>query len=148
MQKKHQKSFWKEKSLTELSQEEWESLCDGCARCCMLKLEDIDTKEIAYTNIACKLLNTKTCKCKDYQNRQRRIPDCIGLNAQNIKNLNWMPSTCAYRLIAEGKELPWWHPLVSGRSDTVHIAGISVRGRTILENDTLNPDKHFIDWIR
>ena len=148
MHKKNQKSFWKEKSLTELSQEEWESLCDGCARCCMLKLEDINTKEVAYTNIACKLLNTETCKCKDYQNRQRRVPDCIELNAKNIKNLDWMPSTCAYRLIAEGKELPWWHPLVSGSSDTVHIAGISVRGRTILENDNLNPNKHIIDWIR
>ena len=148
MHKKNQKSFWKEKRLTELSQEEWESLCDGCARCCMIKLEDIDTKKIAYTNIACKLLNTETCKCKDYQNRQRRVPDCIGLNAENIKNLNWMPSTCAYCLIAEGKELPWWHPLVSGKSDTVHIAGISVRGRTILENDNLNPNKHIIDWIR
>ena len=148
MHKKNQKSFWKEKRLTELSQEEWESLCDGCARCCMIKLEDIDTKKIAYTNIACKLLQTETCKCKDYQPRQRRVPDCIGLNAENIKNLNWMPSTCAYRLIAEGKELPWWHPLVSGKSDTVHIAGISVRGRTILENDNLNPNKHIIDWIR
>jgi len=121
--------FWKDKQLWEMSSEEWESLCDGCARCCLVKLEDEDTGQIHFTSAACKLLDGDTCRCTDYENRTARVPDCVGLTADNVGELNWLPRTCAYRLVAEGKNLPWWHPLVSGRPETVLEAGISVKGR-------------------
>ncbi len=148
MNKDIPKPFWKNKKLTDLTHDEWESLCDGCARCCLLKLEDTDTSEIAYTKIACSLLDSEACRCKNYRNRHKIVPDCIVLNATNIKGLNWMPSTCAYRLIAEGKDLAWWHPLVSGDPSTVYSAGISVRGRTIPEESGHDPDKNIINWVK
>jgi len=122
--------FWKRKKLKEMSREEWESLCDGCARCCLVKLEDEDTGRIHCTSAACKLLDGKTCRCADYRNRNRRVPDCVRLTPENVGRLSWLPRTCAYRLLAEGKDLAWWHPLVSGRAETVREAGISVAGRT------------------
>jgi uncharacterized protein len=132
--------FWKRKKLKEMSREEWESLCDGCARCCLVKLEDEDTGRIHFTSAACKLLDGKTCRCTDYRNRNRRVPDCVRLTPENVGTLSWLPHTCAYRLLAEGKDLAWWHPLVSGRAETVREAGISVAGRTRSE-ELFNDDE-------
>jgi len=127
--------FWKRKNLEEMTREEWESLCDGCARCCLYKLEDEDTGEIYYTNVVCRLLDIFRCRCTAYGERSRLMPTCLVLDAAKVRQLNWMPKTCAYRLIAEGKDLEWWHPLVSGDPSTVHQAGISVRWRTQAEKD-------------
>lgn len=132
--------------MSSMSAEEWESLCDGCGKCCLHKLEDEDTGEIAYTNVACRLLNLGTAQCKNYGNRRAFVPDCVQLTAAAVSTLPWLPSTCAYRLLAEGKDLPWWHPLVSGRADTVHEAGISVRGRVIAENRAGPLDYHIVSW--
>ena len=148
MNKDNTKPFWKNKKLTDLTTDQWESLCDGCARCCLLKLEDTDTNDIAYTKIACKLLDSEACRCTNYGNRHKVVPDCIVLDPENIKDLHWMPSTCAYRLISEGKDLAWWHPLVSGDPDTVFLAGISVRGRTIPEGEGQDPGENIIDWVK
>jgi uncharacterized protein len=121
--------FWRSKTLEAMSPEEWESLCDGCARCCLVKLEDEDTGEIAYTDVGCTLLDAFGCRCRDYANRQAKVPDCVRLTPETVGRLSWLPPTCAYRLLAEGRDLYWWHPLVSGDPDTVHIAGVSVRDR-------------------
>ncbi|MCC7483107.1 MAG: YcgN family cysteine cluster protein, partial [Hyphomicrobiales bacterium] len=118
--------FWKTKTLTDMSRDEWESLCDGCGRCCLNKLEDEDTGKFLYTRAACKLLDVKTCRCTDYPNRAARVPDCVTLTPENVGELGWLPQTCAYRLLDEGQSLPGWHPLVSGRPETVTEAGISV----------------------
>ena len=125
--------FWRRKTLDELTGPEWESLCDGCGRCCLNKLEDVETGEIAWTNVACKLLDGELCRCKDYLNWHAKVPDCIALTPKVVPQLNWLPPTCGYRLVAEGRDLYWWHPLVSGDPATVHEAGISVSGRTIPE---------------
>ena len=138
--------FWERKRLGQMSRREWESLCDGCARCCLIKLEDADTGEIAYTDIACRLLDLGKCRCGDYRNRRRRVPDCVVLTAAKIDDLSWMPSTCAYRLIAEGRSLNWWHPLVSGDSETVHQAGISVRNRVVPEKRGDDPEDRVVTW--
>jgi uncharacterized cysteine cluster protein YcgN (CxxCxxCC family) len=127
--------FWKRLTLEEMSTEQWESLCDGCARCCLNKLEDWDTGEIVWTAIACELLDDESCRCADYPNRTTRVPDCIPLDPHAVRTLTWLPATCGYRLVAEGRDLYWWHPLVSGDPETVHEAGISVSGRTVSEAD-------------
>jgi uncharacterized cysteine cluster protein YcgN (CxxCxxCC family) len=119
--------FWKQKALADMTDEEWESLCDGCGRCCLLKLEDEDTGEIHHTRLACKLLDIGSCRCRHYAERHSLVPDCVSLDANAVTSLTWLPSTCAYRLVAEGRDLAWWHPLVSGDLETVHQAGISVR---------------------
>lgn len=120
--------FWETKPLTALSHEEWESLCDGCGQCCLLKVEDEDTGGIYLTRLGCKLLDTKTCQCRDYPNRKKKVPDCLSIGPDDIARLSWLPKTCAYRTLAEGRALEWWHPLLSGDPETVHEAGISVRG--------------------
>lgn len=132
--------------MSEMSPSEWESLCDGCGKCCLHKLEDEDSGEIHYTNVACRLLNLGTCGCRHYSERQKYIPDCIQLEAAMVGRLRWLPSTCAYRLLSEGRPLPWWHPLVSGRAETVHEAGVSVRGRAIAENRAGPLDDHIVTW--
>jgi uncharacterized cysteine cluster protein YcgN (CxxCxxCC family) len=140
--------FWKHKTLSEMTRTEWESLCDGCGKCCLLKLQDIETDVVEYTNVACRLLDDETCRCTRYTERQRYVPDCVVLSPDNIAQLSWMPSTCAYRLIAEGRALPIWHHLVSGSRNTVNMAGHSVRGRTIAEADAPDPELHIVRWPR
>jgi uncharacterized cysteine cluster protein YcgN (CxxCxxCC family) len=127
--------FWKTKKLSEMTDAEWESLCDGCGRCCLVKLEDEETGRIHFTNLACKLFDPKSCNCGDYANRTKRVHDCVKLTPENVGKLNWLPETCAYRLLDQGKPLRWWHPLVSGRKASVAEAGISVRGRTVSEEE-------------
>jgi len=126
--------FWKTKTLAELTPKEWESLCDGCARCCLNKYEDEDTKEIRYTDVACKLLDTQSCRCSDYLNRTEKVPDCVVLTREILPEMNCLPPTCGYRLVHEGKDLYDWHPLISGDKSSVHAAGISVRGRVVSES--------------
>ena len=141
--------FWRRKKLSEMSQAEWESLCDGCGRCCLNKLTDADTAETVYTDVGCKLLDDKTCRCRDYANRQAKVRDCVRLTWRNVRRLTWLPPTCAYRIVANGGDLPWWHPLVSGSQETVHEAGISVRGR-VSANEKNVPDaqleKYIVKW--
>lgn len=119
--------FWRAKKLEELTAQEWESLCDGCGRCCLLKLEDEDTGELFHTRLACRLLDIGACRCRDYDNRHTIVNDCIRIDAEKVRTLRWLPVSCGYRRVAEGRDLAWWHPLVSGSPDTVHEAGISVR---------------------
>lgn len=140
--------FWRTTTLEAMSEAEWESLCDGCGRCCLNKLEDWDTGAIAWTNIACKLLDHGTCRCTNYPNRAEIVPDCISLTPEEVRTLSWLPPTCGYRLVAEGKDLPWWHPLVSGDPETVHSAGISVRDRVIDETGIVLEDyeNHLVEW--
>ena len=138
--------FWKRKKLAEMSLNEWESLCDGCAKCCLHKLEDTDTGEISYTNVACRLLDLKTCRCRHYTERTFLVPDCVELLPRNLPHLKWLPSTCAYRLLDEGKDLPWWHPLVSGDPETVVKAGISAHGRVISEREAKDLEDHIVEW--
>jgi uncharacterized cysteine cluster protein YcgN (CxxCxxCC family) len=140
--------FWKTKKLDEMTTKEWESLCDGCARCCLLKLEDEDTEELIFTSVACHLLDQNTCQCTNYKRRTELVPTCIKVTADNAGALKWMPPTCAYRLLAEGKDLYWWHPLVSGEFESVHAAGISVRGRVVSEADIDEDDleDHAAEW--
>ena len=121
-----------------MSQAEWESLCDGCGRCCLVKLEDEETGDIALTDIACRLLDNQRCKCKQYDTRHEIVADCVRLTPKNISQLKWMPKSCAYRLLAEGKDLAWWHPLISGDKETVHQAGISIQGKPFRKTTTSN----------
>lgn len=125
--------FWRRKSLAEMTQQEWESLCDGCGKCCLVKLEDIDTGDLYHSRVACRLLDTATCRCTNYAERQRFVPDCVVLTPENILDLPWIPASCAYRKLAEGEQLEWWHPLISGDPQTVRQAGISAAGHIISE---------------
>lgn len=136
--------FWKTTPLDRMSVQEWESLCDGCGKCCMSKLEDEDTGEIYFTSVGCRLFDAGQCRCTDYPNRLAKVHDCIRLTPQNVHTIAWLPQSCAYRLVAQGQDLAWWHPLVSGRPETVHEAGISMRGRvTASETDMIDPEDYF-----
>ncbi len=128
--------FWKRKSLSEMNSSEWEQLCDGCALCCMHKLEDEETGDVYYTDVACRLLDVKTCRCRDYGNRAKRVADCLVLSVDKPELFDWLPDSCAYRRLARAQPLPEWHPLITGDPETVHAARISVRGYAISENDT------------
>ena len=145
---RQQLAFWEEKTLEEMTTAEWEALCDGCGRCCLMKLEDEDSGEIYTSDVHCRLLDGESCKCSDYPNRLSMVPDCIKLNSENVRTISWIPVTCAYRRIAEGKGLAWWHPLISGDPETVAAVGVSVRGRTISETK-VKPgewEDHVADW--
>jgi uncharacterized cysteine cluster protein YcgN (CxxCxxCC family) len=137
--------FWRTKTLRQMTSEEWESLCDGCGKCCLVKLIDDVTDDLLFTTVACRLLDCHSCRCGDYENRKAIVPDCVVLSPRLVEDIAWMPSTCAYRLVRDGEDLHWWHPLVSGRAETVHEAGISVRGRAVSERDV--PDESLPDYI-
>jgi uncharacterized cysteine cluster protein YcgN (CxxCxxCC family) len=141
--------FWESKSLAEMDESEWEALCDGCARCCLHKLQDDSTGEIAYTAIRCSYLIESECRCSDYANRSRLMPNCIPLRKEDVASLHWLPATCAYRLVAGGEPLPDWHPLITGRRESVHEAGVSIRGRAI-SDEFVHPDsydEYIIHWV-
>jgi uncharacterized cysteine cluster protein YcgN (CxxCxxCC family) len=140
--------FWK-KPLEALTRAEWEQLCDGCGRCCLVKLEDEDTGRIHYTDVACRLFEAGTCRCRNYGRRRERVPDCLKLTPETVRTIPWLPPTCAYRLRAEDRDLAWWHPLVSGDPKTVHTAGISVRGRIVAGEEDVPLDSlpdHIVSW--
>ncbi len=141
-----QSPFWRRKAMSEMTSAEWESLCDGCGRCCLNKLIDEDTNETVFTDVSCKLLDCQTCRCSDYAHRQAKVKDCVRLTPRNVRRLKWLPPTCAYRLVAEGKDLAWWHPLVSGDPETVHIAGVSVQGR-VAASEVDVPDERLEEYI-
>jgi hypothetical protein len=138
--------FWQNKTLSEMSAIEWESLCDGCAKCCLHKIEDEDNGEIFYTDVACNQLNLDSCQCKNFSKRTDLVDDCIELTKEKLASLKWLPQSCAYRLLGEGKELHWWHPLVSGDPNSVHTAGISVKGRCVPEVGAFDFDDHIVTW--
>lgn len=141
--------FWRTKTLADLTAHEWESLCDGCARCCLVKLEDVDTGEFHFTDVACTLLDAGACRCRAYSERDVLMPDCVRLTPEVVPTLGWLPASCAYRLVAEGQDLPSWHPLVTGDPDSVHAAGMSVRDRVSNHETNLTMDEiveRVVDW--
>ena len=145
----HSKPFWQTKTLEQMDRQEWESLCDGCAKCCLHKLEDEDTGNVYYTKVVCRYLDQEHCQCQYYLERQQKVPTCVWLKPEDVEQFHWLPSTCSYRLIAEGKPLPEWHHLVSGSKMTVHQQGISVRNR-VLSEEHVHPDgleEHIIHWV-
>lgn len=135
-----ERPFWETKTLAEMSREEWESLCDGCGQCCLVKLEDEDSDRIFVTRLVCSLFDVGTCRCRDYANRQKLMPDCVKLTPKRLKKIPWLPESCAYRRIAEGRGLEWWHPLVSGDPDTVRAAGVTVGDWAVSEATVVDPD--------
>jgi len=137
--------FWEEKSLEAMSRDEWESLCDGCGKCCLHKLEDEETGQVFPTNVACRLLDRRESRCKDYGNRRKYVPDCVRLDPCKLQELEWLSSTCAYRLLVDGKLLSDWHYLVSGSRETVHEAGMSTRGWTVSEDEAGELEYHLVD---
>jgi uncharacterized cysteine cluster protein YcgN (CxxCxxCC family) len=140
-------SFWQDKKLSEMSTEEWESLCDNCGKCCLHKLEDEDTGKIYYTSVVCKLIDLKTCRCTRYLERTRLVPDCLDLKQHDFALYSWLPATCAYRLLSDGQDLPVWHPLVSGTLESVPNAGVSIRSFAMKENGADDLQDHIIEWL-
>ncbi len=137
--------FW-ELPLAELGRAEWEALCDGCGHCCLHKLEDEDTGEIAGTNVACKLLDTATARCSDYRHRKAYVPDCLRLTLKLVDTVPWLPATCAYRVRAEGRPLPEWHPLLTGSREAMIAAGACVAGKVVSESDAGPLEHHVVEW--
>ena len=138
--------FWKTKSLAEMTAAEWESLCDGCGKCCLEKLEDRRSGGVNYTNVACRLLDVGTCRCRRYTERLRFVPNCEQLDPDNVRRFDWLPTSCAYRLLAAGRDLPWWHHLMSGDTELVHRAGASVRGRAVARRRAGPREHHIVTW--
>ncbi|HEX7389696.1 MAG TPA: YcgN family cysteine cluster protein [Acidiphilium sp.] len=138
--------FWQRKRLDEMDAAEWESLCDGCGRCCLHKLRDDETGALEFTNVACRLLDLKSCRCRDYAHRSREVPDCVSLTPETLVGIDWLPPSCAYRLIAEGRDLPDWHPLVTGDRRSTNRAGASVSGRAVSELDAGPLEHHVVTW--
>ncbi len=143
--------FWKKKTLEELDATEWEALCDGCGKCCLYKLVEPDNPGIVrFTNVICRFMDLEACRCKDYAHRHENVPECIYLDTKTAREANWLPETCAYRLISQGKDLPWWHPLKTGDPRSVIMAGASVYGKVVLETD-VDPDDledMVVDWFK
>ena len=142
-----EKPFWQTVKLADMTAAQWEALCDGCAKCCLVKLQDEDSGEIVFTDIVCNLLDQQSCRCAHYEERTKLVPDCVKLSKDNLDKIDFMPPSCAYRLLHEGRDLPQWHPLVSGRADSVVEAGMSVKGRVIAEMafDGDSEDR-VVDW--
>ena len=142
--------FWENKTLDELSNCEWEALCDRCGKCCLIKLQDDQDNGIMYTNIICKNYNIKESKCSDYKNRRSKVIDCVSLTSQNVQDFDWLPESCAYRLRARGRSLPHWHHLVSGDKSAVHRLGHSVKGRVFLEGlvDSEELETMIVKWVQ
>ena len=141
--------YWEHKTLAEMNSEEWEALCDGCGRCCLIKIEDVDSGQLFYTNVVCEYLDSEGCRCTQYRDRSLLVPDCIKVTPEVALGEDWLPDTCAYRLLAHGQPLYPWHPLVSGDPDSVHAAGISVRGKVVSE-EFVHPDElpeHLAHWL-
>jgi uncharacterized cysteine cluster protein YcgN (CxxCxxCC family) len=138
--------FWKTTPLDQMTGAQWESLCDGCGRCCLHKLRDEDTEELSFTDVSCRLLDTHTCRCRKYDTRRDWVPDCVSLTPDSLKDIDWLPPSCGYRVVAEGRDLAWWHPLVSGDPETVHRAGVSVRDRAIDERRAGLLEQHIVEW--
>ena len=139
--------FWEDTPMQAMTPQQWESLCDGCGKCCLHKLEDEDSGDIYPTNVACRLLDRRQGLCRDYKNRKRLVPDCVRLTPAKLEALDWLPATCAYRLVAAGEPLAEWHHLISGSRETVHTAGISTRGWTVSEDDAGELEYHIVDRI-
>ena len=136
----NEQPFWQHKKLTEMSAVEWESLCDGCGKCCLHKLQDEDTDELVFTSISCRYLDSETCRCQVYSKRKRLVPECLTLSATDLGSLKWLPSSCAYRLLHEGHDLPYWHPLVCGERQTLHLDQMSVKNKVISEDQVAEED--------
>jgi len=132
--------FWEIKKLEQMTDQEWESLCDGCARCCLLKLEDEDTGALFFTNVSCHLLDIENCNCKDYPNRKLLVPECLQVRRMPISEYQWLPKTCAYRLVSQGQPLPEWHPLISGDQQSVQQVGVTVESFAVSE-DYIHPQQ-------
>lgn len=139
-------AFWRTTALEHMTREQWESLCDGCGRCCLNKLRDEDTDEIVWTDVACRLLDTKTCRCTDYARRRRKVPDCVTLTPEALKGIDWLPPSCAYRLLRDGFDLPEWHPLRSGAAESVRSSGASAAGRCISERVAGPLEERIAGW--
>jgi len=141
-------NFWRTKSLKEMNKAEWEALCDRCSKCCVISLEDADSGVLYRTDVSCKLFDTAACQCSNYAERKQYVPDCVQLTPKNVPKLDWLPGTCAYRLVAEGRDLYWWHPLISGTFESVHAANASAKNKTRPEGRLKTPGlmKRIIKW--
>ncbi|HIF54424.1 MAG: YcgN family cysteine cluster protein [Methylococcales bacterium] len=140
-------NFWESKKLSEMTTTEWESICDGCGKCCLNKLEDEDSGEIFFTSVVCDLIDLESCQCTRYSERTTLVPECLDLKQHDFAEYNWLPTTCAYRLLIDGKPLPSWHPLVSKNKDSVKEAGVSIASYAMKESDIDNLEDHIIEWL-
>ncbi len=140
-------NFWESKKLSEMTTAEWESICDGCGKCCLNKLEDEDSGEIFFTSVVCDLIDLESCQCTRYSERTTLVPECLDLKQHDFAEYNWLPTTCAYRLLIDGKPLPSWHPLVSKNKDSVKEAGVSIASYAMKESDIDNLEDHIIEWL-
>jgi uncharacterized cysteine cluster protein YcgN (CxxCxxCC family) len=140
-------NFWETKKLSEMTTEEWESICDGCGKCCLNKLEDEDDGNIYFTSVVCNLIDLDSCRCTRYLERTVLVPECLDLKQHDFAEYNWLPSTCAYRLLADGEKLPSWHPLVSGDQETVKEAGVSICSYAMKESEVDDLEDHIIEWL-
>lgn len=144
-----QKQFWKNKSLFEMSHQEWESICDGCGKCCLQQLQDEDTGELVFTDVACDLFEQQSCRCTDYENRSQKVPNCMTMNKDNVfECAEFAPPSCSYRLLLQGDDLPEWHHLVSGDADMIHQTGNSVSGKVRLQReiDQNEIEDYIVEW--